>query len=83
MHALVRPFCSGRPGSMRRWRMPSLIHHTESLLRPQKAGVANGAPLSVRMASGRPYSWNRRSKMGRASTCFVESRAEQVKRKRL
>lgn len=48
------PFCSGRP--RRGWRLPSVIHHPESLRRPQKAGVANGAPWSVRIATGRPYS---------------------------
>jgi hypothetical protein len=41
-----------------------VIHHTARWLRPQQAGVANGAPLSVRMASGRPYPRNRRSQRG-------------------
>lgn len=55
---------------------------TESVLRPPKAGVATGGPLAVRMASGRPYSWNRRSTRGRASPGFVESRAEPLQRTR-
>ena len=37
------------------------------------AWVANGAPLSVRIASGSPYSRNVRLKSGFAETVWVES----------
>ena len=40
---------------MRSIAIPSLSHHMESLDRPNKAlPEAKGAPLSVRMAEGRP-----------------------------
>ena len=42
--------------------MPSFNHHTDSLLMLNRAfGEANGTPLSVRMASGSPYSLQMRS----------------------
>src|SRR5580704_13516629 len=52
-----RPFCCGLPGLMRSISMPSLSHHTDTLLSPKSAlGLAKGTPLSVRMALGRPNS---------------------------
>ena len=41
-----RPFCWGLPGLIRTGVMPSLIHHTDSLLKPPLANEANGGPLS-------------------------------------
>ncbi|MFT6399416.1 MAG: hypothetical protein ACJAYU_004181 [Bradymonadia bacterium] len=35
--------------------MPSERHHADSELSPQIPRVANGGPLSLRMASGSPY----------------------------
>jgi AefR-like transcriptional repressor, C-terminal domain len=48
-----RPFCCGLPGLMRSMRMPSLNHHTDSLLQPKKAlRLAKGMPLSVGHVGG-------------------------------
>jgi hypothetical protein len=47
------------------------------------AWVANGTPLSVRIAIGRPYSRNVRSKTGRAVTVCVERTPRQVSRTRV
>jgi hypothetical protein len=41
---------------------------------PVEAVVAKGTPLSVRMARGRPYSRNSRSKTGRTPWPLVDSR---------
>src|SRR3954469_6490652 len=41
--------------------MPSLIHHTDSAVRPVIPVEANGEPLSERMICGKPYSRNARS----------------------
>ena len=41
--------------------MPSCIHHTFSAARPWMPVEANGAPLSVRMASGKPTARNERA----------------------
>jgi hypothetical protein len=60
------PFCSGWLGSMRSGAMPSWIHHTLIAHRPWIPVEANGAPLSVRIARGRPTSRNSRSNTGRA-----------------
>jgi hypothetical protein len=57
------PFCSGCPAAMRSGTMPNLIHHTASRDNPAKAREANGAPLSVRMACGIPYSRKAASKI--------------------
>jgi hypothetical protein len=47
---------------MRSMAMPSRSHHTDRRLKPKKAlALANGTPLSVRMASGRPNSLKARS----------------------
>ena len=62
--------------------MACVLHQTLSFERPQKAGVAKGAPLSVRMALGRPYARHRGAKIGGASTGVVESRAVQLSRAR-
>ena len=43
--------------------MPRRSHHTASLLKPNRAlGKANGTPLSVRIALGKPKSLKTRSK---------------------
>jgi hypothetical protein len=39
--------------------------------------------MSVRMIPGKPYSWKRRRKIGRAVTIAVESRPWQVSKYRL
>jgi hypothetical protein len=63
-----RPFCRGLPGLMRSMLIPSLNHHTESLLKPKKAlELAKGIPLSVRIASGKPKSLKARSKRLKAN----------------
>ena len=53
------PFSWGLAGVMRWWVMPSWSHQTLSRLRPWIPVEAKGAPLSLRMASGRPQVWNR------------------------
>ena len=63
--------------------MPSLIHQTERRERPHRALLAKGLPLSVRMASGSPYSWNSRVRTGKAPSCLTDGRASQPIRKRL
>ena len=60
-----RPFCSGQPGSIRSWRIPSPSHHIARRLNPAGAGLANGGPLSLRIASGKPYSRNTASNTAR------------------
>ena len=63
--------------------MPSLSHHTESFERLNKAlGLANGTPLSERMASGRPRSRKSRSNAVIAGSSRVESRASHGSSKR-
>ena len=64
MHALVRPFCCGAPGSMRSRRMPSLTHWSDKRVRPPAPVEAKGGPLSLRMARGRPSSRIARSTTG-------------------
>ena len=44
----------GLPRSIRSGVMPSLIHHTESRLMPERP--ENGVPLSERMTDGKPNS---------------------------
>jgi hypothetical protein len=57
VRALMAPFCRGWPGLMRSMAMPSRSHQRESFDRLNKAlGLAKGAPLSERMACGRPRS---------------------------
>ena len=68
-----RPFCSGQPGWILSCRMPSRIHQIDSRLKPPGAGVANGGPLSVRMACGKPYSRKAASKTARARSSSVRS----------
>jgi hypothetical protein len=46
------------PGLIRRGAIPSLIHHTARRDKPATAREANGAPLSLRITSGMPYSRN-------------------------
>ena len=52
---------------------PRRIHQTLSDVRPCSDVVAKGTPLSVRIARGRPYSRNSRSKIGRTPEPLVES----------
>ena len=59
-----RPFCCGLPGSMRSGVMPSLIHHTASPVNPLSPLLPNGAPLSVRILAGKPYSRKAASNTG-------------------
>ena len=60
---------------MRSGMIPSLIHHTDSGERLPSPTLANGAPLSVRMALGRPYSRNARSRTRLASGPLGRSRS--------
>ena len=52
----------GATGSMSSGRMPRRIHHTDRWDRRPIAVVAKGAPLSLRMMEGKPYSRNSRAK---------------------
>src|SRR5437763_12875 len=68
---------------MRSIPMPRRSHHTDSLDRLNKAlGLANGTPLSERMAIGTPRSRNSRSKAVKASSSRVDSSASHMSRKR-
>jgi hypothetical protein len=59
---------------MRSMAMPSLSHQTESFEGLNRAlGLAKDAPLSERMASGKPRSRNSRSKAVIAGSSRVES----------
>jgi hypothetical protein len=67
-----------------RWRtMPSCIHHTFSSQSPWMPVEAKGAPLSLRIASGRPTSWNSRRNAGLAPFVFTEGSALHSKTLRL
>ena len=78
-----RPFCWGLPGLMRSRLMPRRSHQTDSRLKPNSAlDDANGVPLSVRMASGSPYSLNTRSKTVNANVDCTDSKPSQASRKR-
>ncbi len=60
---------------------PKRSHHTDSLLRPYRACAdANGTPLSVRMARGRPNSLKVRSKTVNANFSWVVESASHVRR---
>src|SRR5258707_8261108 len=84
MHAFVcLPFCSGFPASIRSGTMPSLIHQTANRDSPASARLANGPPLSVRMAAGRPYWRKAASKMACTLAVSVFSTAWQRNRYRL
>ncbi len=54
VHALVPPVLLRMRGSISSGRMPSCTHHTDSVESRPRAFEANGAPLSVRIRSGRP-----------------------------
>ena len=75
-----RPFCSGCPAAIRSGTIPSFIHHTASRDSPAIAREANGAPLSVRIAAGIPYSRNAASKIARTRAVSVFSTAWQRSR---
>src|SRR4029077_12695923 len=76
-----RPFCWGLRGLMRSISMPSLSHHTDTLLSPKSAlGLAKGTPLSVRMALGRPNSLKTALNTGKAKASLVVESASQAKR---
>ena len=75
------PFCWGLTGCMRSRRMPRRSHQTASRDRPNNAqAAANGVPLSVRMAAGRPKSLKVRSKTEKANFDLVDSRPSQASR---
>ena len=77
------PFCWEDEGAISSGRIPSRIHQTDNVDKRPSAVVANGTPLSVRMISGKPYTWKRRRKMGRAPAISVESKPWQTSRYRL
>jgi hypothetical protein len=77
------PFCCGRPGWIRSGRMPSLIHQMAKWESPADAQEAKGGPLSVRMASGSPYSRKADSKMGCTTRAVVRRRPSHRRRNRL
>jgi len=56
-----RSFCWGWPGIMRTGVMPSLIHHTDSRLKPPAASEAKGGPLSESTTCGKQHSRKSRS----------------------
>jgi hypothetical protein len=63
--------------------MPRRIHQTDNRDNRPSAVVAKGTPLSVRMMSGRPYSWNRRRKIGFAPAIAVDGKPWHASRYRL
>lgn len=83
MHSLMAAVLArGCPGLMRSIDMPSLNHQTESLERLNSPfGLANGTPLSDRIACGKPGSKNSCSKAVRVGFSRVDSRASQRGRK--
>ena len=63
MHALVGSVVLGHPGRPRSRSMPSASHQAESRLSPSSPLLlAKGGPLSLRIASGRPWCSKSRSK---------------------
>ena len=63
--------------------MPKRNHQTDSRLNPNIAlADANGAPLSVRIACGKPYSLKTRSNTVKANVDCVDSNPSQASRKR-
>ena len=56
---------------MRSGQIPKRTHQADSRLRPPRPTEANGLPLSVRMASGKPRSRNSRSIHGRTGAPCV------------
>jgi hypothetical protein len=68
------------PGAIRSGTMPSLSHHTASALSPSTPLPANGAPLSERIARGRPYSLNTRSIATRTAAPVGRASASQHSR---
>ena len=65
---------------MRSGTIPSLISHTDSRDSPRMAREAKGARLSVRIASGMPYSRKAASKIDCTRTVSVFSTAWQRSR---
>ena len=59
-----RPFCSGCPGLVRSTRMPKSMNCLDKRLNPPRLRAAKGAPLSLRMLQGMPFSANSRSNCG-------------------
>ena len=72
-----RPFCCGRPGTMRSGVMPSLTHQTESFERPPSPLEAKGLPLSVRIRNGNPNSRKLAAKASRTGSVRGSRRASQ------
>jgi hypothetical protein len=66
---------------MRSIAIPKRSHHTDNLLKPKKALLlANGVPLSVRIASGKPKSLKARSNTVNAYISLVVCKASQHSR---
>src|SRR6266851_962069 len=61
VHAFMPPVLLGLPGIMRTGVMPSLIHHTDSRLKPPAASEAKGGPLSESSTCGKQHSRKSRS----------------------
>ena len=72
MHPLVRPVLARRRGRDALVLDPKRIHHTLIFESPWMLVVANGGPLSVRMARGSPYVRNAQPKTGHVVRVFVE-----------
>ena len=65
MHALVTRVVTRFPGARARsGRIPRRIHQADRTLNPPSAREAKGAPLSLRMTWGNPYSLNTHSNQG-------------------
>src|SRR5262249_29495618 len=78
---VIGNWAGGLPGLIRSMPIPSLSHQTDSFDRLKSAfGEAKGTPLSVRMALGRPFSRNTRSKTVKALISFVDSSASTANR---
>src|SRR6184192_4040140 len=74
------PFCSGWLGAMRCWAIPSRIHQTFIAHSPWMPVEQKGAPLSVRIARGRPTSRKSRSNTSQLSSVRIEARASHASR---
>src|SRR5437870_12775241 len=75
------PFCSGWLGAMRCWAIPSRIHQTFIAHSPWMPVEQKGAPLSVRIARGRPTS--RKSRSNTSQLSLRADRSEGVTRQQI
>ena len=74
-----RPFCCGLPGLIRSMPIPSRSHQTDKRVSPKsELALAKGAPLSVRIALGKPKSLKARSNTVNAYIAFVFASASQL-----